>query len=346
MATQTTPFSKSASAAALGITNAEFEKRAKKAGFKTTEEYWNSIGGASAPLQQAIAKQMVELDKQLDELTPYISLSDEEKQGFLDKALQEITPYYERKTAELEAGLKEGKLRTAQDILTSMREVEETTKTSLAKFDLTTAQTEEEFVNRLSDITSTKGEDLATKRLDYQQRLESLKANQVQQGTLTSGIGAKKRTELGAEQQMGEATLERRSQADVSSLETAKKYSLDQVQLSRQAAEQARARTIGGTTEADLTKQQAMQTAGITDMNQLGSAAELARQQAERGITPITGGAVQTADLEAEKLKAQESTAQELQADELARKEAEYGMTRDQILAERARKASQVSALR
>ncbi len=343
MATNT--YSKSAVAASLGITPDELKKKAKKAGFSNTEDYYKSIGGASAPLIQAISKQMVKLDQQLEELTPYISLSDEEKQAYLDKALAQITPYYDRKTAEIEAGLKEGKVRAAEDILTSIKQVEEETANELANFDLTTARTEEEFTSRIADLTATKGEDLAAKKLDYQQRMESLKASQVQSGTLTSGVGAKKRTELDTQKTMEEQALERRNQAATTAAETARKYTLDQVQLSRQAAEQARARTIGGTTEANYTKQQAAGTLGLTDPNQIASPQELARQRAERGVSPIYDKTTLT-DLEAEKLKAREATAQELQAGELATREAQYGMTREQILAERAKKAVQVSALK
>jgi len=165
--------------------------------------------------------------------------------------------------------------------------------------------------------------------------MESLKANQVQQGILTSGIGAKKRGEVTTQQQMEEQALERKSQLATQTAETARKYTLDQVKLGRQAAEQARARAIGGQTEADYTKEQAMKTAGITDINQIGSAAELARKQTERGISPIYDKTALT-DLNAQKVQARESTAQELQNDELARRQQEYGLIQQKLARKRA----------
>lgn len=345
MATESTGYSKSKAAAALGISGDELKKRAKAAGFKDTESYWNSIGGAAAPLIESISKEMVALDRQIDELTPYLSLTDEEKQGFLDKALQEITPYYDRKKAELEASLQEGKVRTAEDILTNMRAIEEETKVALEKFDLTRAETEEDFLNQLADVMTSKGETLSAKREEYRQRLENLKAGQVQQGTLTSGIGAKQRAEQENLKAMEEAEIERRAATQQTALETGKKYNIETIQLARRAAEEERVRKIGGQTEADLTKQKAMGTLGISGYEQLKSPEELARARAERGVSPLYDQTALT-DLESEKIRARQSTAQELQADELARRDVEYGAQIRKIEAERARKAATMSSLR
>lgn len=338
-------YSKSNAAKSLNISKGELEKRAKAAGFSDTETYYESIGGASAPIIEAISKEMVALDRQIDELSPYLSLTDEEKQAFLNKAIEQITPYYERKTAEVEAALKEGKVRTAEDILTNIRQIDEETKAELARFDLTQAETEEDFINRLSDITSTRDEEIAVKREDFRQRIETLKANQIQSGTLTSGIGAKKRAEQERLKQMEESIIQRKTEADITSLESAKKFTIDQVALARQAAEQQRIRKIGTPSEVASTQAEAMKTLGITDPTQLASPEELARKRAERGINPLYDNTA-LPELQAEKQKAGIATAQELQADELARREQTYGLQRDKIMAERARKASQVAALR
>jgi hypothetical protein len=336
-------YSKSASAAKLGITVEEFEKRTRKAGFKNTEDYWNSIGGEEAPLRQEITKQIVELDKQLDELTPYLSLSDEEKQTFLDKAVQEITPYYDEQKKRIEEGLQAGKVQTAEDILLNIREIEDTTKQVLAKYDLSQAETEEDFINRISDITATSEEDLTLKREDYKQRIENLKLEQIQTGTLTSGIGAKKVSEQERLKNLEEQILNRQKESDITAAETAKKYSLESIRLARQTAEQDRIRSIGTPTEVETLKQKELENAGLTDMSQLESEQAIKAKRAESGVTPISDKyALQ--NLEAEKLKAKESTAQELQADELAIKEQEYGLTREQILAEQAKKRAQLAA--
>ncbi len=338
-------YSKKKAAASWGISGDELNKRAKRAGYKTTEDYYYAMGGASYPIIESISKEMVALDRQIDELTPYLSLTDEEKQAFLDRALQEITPYYDRKKSELEASLEEGKVRTAEDILLDMRTVEEETHAQLQRFDLSQAETEEDFLEKLADLTSTTQETLDMKRQDYKQRLEVMKANQVQQGILTSGVGRKAREEQERQRVMEEASIQRQATDQQTGMETAKAYTLEQIQLARQSAEAERARKIGGTTEADYTRSQAMGTLGITDYSQLGSAEEVARKRTERGISP-TYDSTSLMDLEAEKEKARQATAQELQADELARRDQSYGATIRKIQADRAAKAAKLSALR
>jgi uncharacterized protein YjdB len=299
----------------------------------------------SAPIIEAISKEMVELDRQIDELTPYLSLTDEEKTAFLNKAIEQITPYYDRKTSELEASLKEGKVRTAEDILGNIKQIDEETKAELANYDLRTAQTEEDFLNRLADITSTKDEDIAVKREDYRQRIETMKANQIQQGTLTSGIGAKKRAEQERLKSMEEAQISRQAETQTISAETAKTQTIEQYTLARKAAEEQRVRKIGTPSEVASTTASALQTTGLTDINQLQSPEELARLRAERGINP-SYDQTQIPELQAEKSKAGVATQQELQADELARREQTYGLQRDKITAERAEKARRLSTLR
>jgi len=339
-------YSKSKAAASLGISGDELKKRARAAGFKDTEDYWNSIGGDSAPLIQSISKEMVALDRQIDELTPYLSLTDEEKQAFLDKAIEEITPYYDRKRKEIEAGLKEGKVRTAEDILTEMRSVEEETKAVLEKYDLSKSETEEDFLNKLADVTTTKGETLEMKRLDYSQRLENLKANQIQSGILTSGVGAKKRQEQEQLKAMETAEIERRAATDIEGLETGKKYTLDQIQLARKAAEDERIRRIGSPEEIEATKQREFGNLGISGYEGLQTPEEIARRRSEANINPGDYDVNSLTNLESEKLRARQATGQELQQDELARREAQYGAQIKKIEAERAKKAATMSALR
>ena len=296
-------------------------------------------------LVKTISNQVVELDRQIDELTPYLSLTDQEKQAFLDKAIEQITPYYDRKKSEIEASLKEGKVRTAEDILQNIRTTEEETKQQFQEFDLTQSKTEEDFLNKIANITATKDEDIAVKREDYRQRLENMKVQQIQQGTLTSGIGAKKRAEQERLKAMEETQIQRQAEASTSTVTTAKEYTIEQVALARQAAEQQRIRKIGTPSEVASTQAAAMQTTGIEDMTQLKSPEELQRLRAERGIKPIYDQ-TELPELQADKQKAQYATQQELQADELARREAEYGSRITKIKAEQAKKASQLASLR
>ena len=338
-------YSKSNSAELLGISKKEFEDRAKKAGYDSTEAYWDSIGGDNAPLVEAMTKQVVEMNRQINELTPYLTLTQEEIDTYLEKAIAEITPYYDNKKAEIQASLEAGKTRTAEDLLISIRDIEEQTRTALEGFDLSTAETEEDFLNKIANITATEGEDIALKRNDYAQRLETMKFNQVQKGTVASGIGLKERQELEGRKSMEEAAIQRKADASEAFAQTAKNYNLENIALARRAAEEQRIRKVGTTSEAASTSAQAMDTAGITDMSQLGTPAELALNRANSGIVASTD-ATQLTDLEAEKTKAGIATQQEMQADQLAIRDATYGAQITKIQAEQAKKAKSVAALR
>ena len=321
-------YSKERASASLGISNNEFEKRAKDAGYDSTEAYWNSIGGESAPVQQAIQKEIIALDRQLEELSPYLSLSDEEKQAFLDKAIAEVTPYYDSIKGEIEAGIQEGKVRTAEDMLSTIREVGETTKNLLARYDLTQAETEEEFLDNIADLTSTTEEDLAYKKQDFRQRLEDVKFSQIQQGTLTSGIGKKKVGEEQELQTLEEQALTRRAETKETEFERERKYDLEAVQLARQDAEQRRVRLLGTPEEAAATEAAARETAGFTGAGLPGET-EITRLREERGIS--TRAPSELTALSRERRYGEEATAQELQADELARKKQEYSLIRQKL---------------
>jgi hypothetical protein len=89
-------YSKSAFAKELGISKKELENRAKNAGFSTTEDYYNAIGGAAGHMKQQIIDQIVALDRQLHDL-PGIHFTDDELTNFLNKAIEQVQPYYDRK---------------------------------------------------------------------------------------------------------------------------------------------------------------------------------------------------------------------------------------------------------
>lgn len=337
-------YSKSRAAQQLGIGKKEFEKRAERAGFDNTEDYWNSIGGDSAPLQQAITKELIALDRQLDELGP-LGLTDEEKQQFLEKAIQEVQPYYDRKSAELEAGLKEGKVRTAEDILLTIREVEEEVSSELAYYDLQSAQTEEEFINRISDITSTGEEDLALKQNEWTQRLEDVRTSQVQAGTLTSGIGGIERQKEETTRELELQRLQRRTEAEATRVETGRKYDVENIRLAREKAEQDRIRQIGDPGQTAATRAAARETAGLGVGEELGSVTEVERLRKERAITPVFDK-TRITDLEEERRKGVESRKQELQAGELAPREQEREFQREKVLATAAQKRRELDRLR
>lgn len=295
-------------------------------------------------LVNTITKEIVALDRQLDQLGP-LGMTDAEKQAFLDKAIAQVQPYYDKKSAEIEQGITEGKVRTAEDNLLLIREVEQETTNALQQFDLSTAQTEEEFLNRLGFITAGADEDEAFKREEWRGRLENIKFNQIQSGIFSSGIGQKKRDEAERLKQMELDSIQRQESEAVTTAETSKRYTLENIRLAREAAQNKRERLIGAPADTEATKSNALGTLGISDISQLPSEADITAKRNERGISPIfSGGSNQLSDLEAERLKAVESRNQELQQNELAVREQTYQKERERILAERAKKASQLNS--
>lgn len=337
-------YSKSKTAKQLGISKQELEDRAKKEGYKHTEDYVNAHGGVGGliaeKLRKSVTKEIVAIDRQLDALWD-IGLTDQEKQTFLDKAIEEVTPYYENKQKEIERKLEEGSIRTAEDILVTMREIEEETAEKLSYYNLQESETEEDFVNKLADITATSEEDRAIKLDDWRQRVETAKVNQVQTGVFSSGVGAKKRSELEARKALELQASERRAQAESTQLESSKKYNIEQIKLARQAAEQERTRMLGTPEQQAETRSAALATTGYSDISQLPSATELEAQRTARGTTPLYDRSALT-DLGEERKRAIESTKLELENQRKAEKEQEYEKQRQKLLADRALKYSQL----
>lgn len=336
-------YSKTDAAKALGISKKELEDRAKSAGFHATEDYWNSIGGAAAPIIEKITNEIIAIDRQLDEMAGPLSLTDEEKNAFLQKAIDEVTPYFEKKRAELEAGLEEGRVRTAEDILDTIRDVELDTNQLLAKYDLSTAQTEEEFVERMGALTSNTENEILQKTDDWRQRLEGLKFNQIRRGVFTSGFAKKERAQQQARKELELQNIQQRSQQQAQALETGKKYDLEQIQLAREAARNRRISTIGTPEERQRTEEEALGTLGYGNISQLPSDIEIERQRTERGVSPIYNKNVLD-DLSEERRKAELSRAGELESDELAIRDAAYDRQREKILAQRASKARSLAS--
>ena len=335
-------YSKGDAAKFLGTSRQGLAKMAEKAGFDSTEEYFNSIGGYAYKIVNAIKKEIVALNRQLKLLGP-IGLTDEEKEGFLQKAIQEVQPYYDRKSAEISEQIKEGKVRTAEDTLVEIRQVEEEVSQHLEYYDLTTAETEEDFINRIADITATEGEDIALKTDDWRQRIENVKLQQIQSGTFSSGIGAKKRKEEEARKALELGSVQRKAQSREAEAEDARKYDIEKIRLARETAQQDRIRRIGTPQETEATKQQGLQTLGLGSLGELGSAAELERARKERGFGNITADKYSLAENESSRKLAEESRKIELQEGEKAVREQERQSQREEVLAEAARKKSQLS---
>ena len=296
---------------------------------------------------KTLTKQLIEMDKQFQELTPHLALSDEEKDAFFESAIAQIEPWYQEKVGEIETGIAEGKVRTAEDTLLFIRNVEEESANLLAKWDLTKAETEEEFIDNISELTSRVGDDLTEKRLQWGQRLENVKLGQIQKGIFSSGIGAKKRA---VEEQLKETELgsiERRGEEERISLERGQKYNLQQIQLSRQAAEQDRIRRIGTPEAAGELAGQARDTLGLGAGEALGGRAQVMAGRAERDVPLLAPGSSRVRslrDLEEDRGTRVLSRRGELIAGEEAIRKETWGAQLDKINAEQAKKARQLKS--
>ncbi|KXB08712.1 hypothetical protein AKJ59_00590 [candidate division MSBL1 archaeon SCGC-AAA385M02] len=198
---------------------------------------------STAALEEEIANIVIELDEKLSEIP--IVLTDEEKEQFLQDAIDQITPYYDEKKEEIEAGIKEGEIRTAEDILSEIRKVRQDTEQQLKKYKVWEAETEEEFVNTMADITATEEEDLEMKRADWRDRVRETRRGQIETGVLTSGIGRKRIGEMQERKRMETGAIQRRAGQARTEAETAKKYDVKKITLAREAAKSEAERLIG-----------------------------------------------------------------------------------------------------
>lgn len=299
------------------------------------EVYPNEVSDelAEKALEEEIANIVIEYDEQMSNIP--LVLTDEEKEQFLQKAIDQITPYYEEKKEEIQAGIKEGKIRTAEDILSKIREVRQETDEKLANYRVWEAETEEEFVNNIADITATKEEDLEMKRADWRDRIRQAKQGQVQTGVLTSGIGRKRVGEMLDREQMETGAIERRAEQARTEAETGRKYDLKRIALARESAERERIRQIGGPGEEADTTEAALATTGYGSLEELPSEAELARLRSERNQTVYRPEAL--TDIEEERKRAIESRRMELETQEEAIRRQRREQLKKQTLADLAR---------
>lgn len=269
---------------------------------------------ADSGLKDTIANIIIDLETQLDQI-PGIVLTEEEKNNFLQQAISEIAPYYDKKRAEIEDSINKGKIQSAEDVLVAIRDVSEKVADTLKKYDIEQAQTEEEFVNTLADITATEGENLDTLRYNWKERIKGVKQGQVEKGTLTSGIGQKEIADLLARQGTEETTLARRAETARTTTQTAYKYNLQNIAAAREAIQKEKARYLGTPEQQAATTQAALGRAGISSLAELPSEAEIARRRGEEPFTLYRPESL--TELEEERKRATESRKLALQQEEL-----------------------------
>ena len=302
-----------------------------------------AVGNIKPFLVDEISNQLIELENKYAAI-PGVSLTQEEMDAFLNKALDQITPYYEAKKTEIEKGIKEGKIRTAEDTLSLIERVKTDVKNNFARYDIDQAQSEEEFINKMADITASSSEATDAKRFEWKQRLDDAKMGLNKQGILSSGIGQKEIANLDARRQEELAAIQRRTQQSQTESETAKKFSLDRIRLARQAITDERNRRIGEPTSTDQLAEKARGELGLTSDQPIGSEADIAYQRAQRNTKVYDPTAL--SDLEEERRTALESRNLSLKQEEIDRRTAEEKAQRDAINAQMAAKQRDLQNVR
>lgn len=305
---------------------------------------WDVSGDkARQMLIDKVADDISELENKLNSVQQ-IGLSQQDLDTFLQKAIDQVTPYYEKKATEIEAGIKEGKIRNAEDLFIKMREFDQETRSQLAGYDIEQAQTEEEFVNKLAEITSNTQDQLELKRQAYSDRIKGLKNEQVQSGILTSGIGKQEVQNVQNQQATDERIIQESGQRDVTQAETAKKYDLQKVALARENIQNERNRFLGTDSQQADTISGIKDTLGVSDVNNIGSEAEIIRQRADRNTQVYSPTAM--TDLEEERKRAVESRKLSLQDEELSARREQANLEANKIYSKLNDKRSQLSYIR
>lgn len=302
-----------------------------------------AMGDIKPFLVEEISNQLIELENKYNSI-PGISLTAEEQDAFLQKALDQITPYYEQKKTEIEKGIKEGKIRTAEDTLALIERVKMDVKNNFARYDIDQAESEEDFINKMADITASSSEATDAKRFEWKQRLDNAKTTLNQKGILSSGIGQKQVSDLDTRRQEELAAIQRRERQAKTETETAKKFSLDRITLARQAITDERNRRIGEPTSTDQLANEARGELGLAPDQQLGSEADIAYRRAERNTKVYDPTALSS--LEEERRTALESRNLSLQQQELDIRQQEEKRQREAINAQMAAKQRELQNVR
>lgn len=301
-----------------------------------------AVGDLRPFLVEEVSNQLIELEDKLNKI-PGVSLTQQEQDAFLQKAIDQITPYYDAKMAEIQKGIKEGFIRTAEDTLNLIAQVKNEVKTSFQKYDIDEAQTDQEFVEKMADITSAEGEAVDAKKFEWAQRLEDARATLGKKGILSSGIGQKQISDLKMRMEDEKAAIARRAEQAKTEATTVKKFSLDRVALARQQITDERKRRIGDPDQTAAMEAKARADAGLSTDQNLSEADILNRRQ-ERN-TKVYDPTALTA-LGEERSQAQESRFISLKQEETDKRLAQEKSQREAINSQIAAKQRELQNVR
>lgn len=300
-------------------------------------------GNTKQILVNEISNQMIELEDKLAKI-PNVTFSQQELDAFMQKAIAEITPYYEKKKLEIEKGIKEGKVRTAEDTLALISRVKMDVKNSFAKYDIDEVETEEEFVQKLAEITSSSTEAIETKTYEWTQRLDDAKLGLEKSGISSSGIGMKKIADLKARKEMEQAAIERRTEQAKAEQETVKKFSLDRVAIARKAITDDRLRRIGDPVATGQLESGAKGEIGLGADEEIGSEADIAYRRQQRDTKMYDPTALDA--LDENKRTAQETTFTDIKQSEEDARQSEYESQRKAIQSQISKKQMELNSYR
>ena len=61
-----------------------------------------------------LSEQLIALDRQIEEVTPQLELTEDEINAFMEKAIADIEPWYQQKVGDIEKSREEGRIQTAE----------------------------------------------------------------------------------------------------------------------------------------------------------------------------------------------------------------------------------------
>lgn len=263
---------------------------------------------------------MIDLDRQWSAL-PDTVLTQEEKDAILNKAITEITPWYEKQKQQLEKGIQEGKIQSAEDYYLALNQSKLDLETQLKGYDISEAQTNEELADTLAQITSESETDLELKRIEWNNRLQ-----QVDQQIAGSGFAGTSPALVAKERDMREAAdlerqkIEQRAANQTTNTQREAKYDLERIRLARESAQRERELKFGDAGKEAQMLEESSATLGLQPGQAL-SAAEIQKRRLDRGTTAIYNPEEAQSKLEENRKLKEEETRLSLERDELALKQ-------------------------
>ena len=191
-------------------------------------------------------------------------ITEETKARLQQQAMDLIKPYFDVELSNVTKQIGEQRLRTQEDYDQAVREIATSVTTELKKIDLTEAQSEEEFAQRMADIGATTEFNLDQARTAWADRMEGEIQGRVEAGLGFAGSTTERMGELERRRgsEMGE--LVRRGGVQQQAAETEAKYTKERAAAAREAVA---AYQTNRTAEADIMRGRGERAFGTGDLS-------------------------------------------------------------------------------